>query len=132
MQGEENTEDASLQGLYFYTQDGTEPDSSKQSSQTQDPGQRAQGSVGQGKFRQGTVVQGLDLEALFGKVIRTVQPGGSFGELALLHKDALRTASVIAGPPEDAAMTQPHTVDLIRICKMDYDLTVSAIQLLFL
>ncbi len=37
-----------------------------------------------------------ELDAAFGPTLRTVAPGQSFGELALLHRDSRRTASVIA------------------------------------
>jgi len=87
--------------------------------------------TGQGGFRQGSLVQGQDLDACFGKVIRIVKAGDSFGELALLHKHARRTATVIAclphavdsGQPPDGQVTK--AVDLVRIGRQDYDLTVS-------
>ena len=87
-----------------------------------------EGPMPQGSPKQGNSMQeGLDLDAYFGKVIRTVKAGGSFGELALLHQNALRTASVIAGPPQAADLVQSHTqmgVHLIRIGKKDFDLVV--------
>ncbi|DBA77663.1 TPA: hypothetical protein ACH3X1_009459 [Trebouxia sp. C0004] len=90
--------------------------------------------TGQGGFRQGSLVQGQDLDACFGKVIRTVKAGDSFGELALLHKHARRTATVIAclphavdsGQPPDGQVTKG--VDLVRIGRQEYDLTVRALQ----
>lgn len=86
---------------------------------------------GQGRFRQGSLVQGQDLDACFGKVIRIVKAGDSFGELALLQTHARRTATVIAcvshaadsGQPPDGQITKG--VDLVRIGRQDYDLTVS-------
>lgn len=76
------------------------------------------------------MLPGLNLDAYFGKVIRTVKAGQSFGELALLHKQARRTATVIACAPESADSEQQgteftHGVELIRIARRDYDLTVS-------
>ncbi len=87
--------------------------------------------TGQGWVRQGSLVQGQDLDACFGKVIRLVKAGDSFGELALLHKHARRTATVIvclpyavdSGQPPDGQSTKG--VDLIRIGRQEYDLTVS-------
>ncbi|KAA6419574.1 MAG: hypothetical protein FRX49_10499 [Trebouxia sp. A1-2] len=89
---------------------------------------------GQGRFRQGSLVQGQDLDACFGKVIRIVKAGDSFGELALLQTHARRTATVIAcvshaadsGQPPDGQITKG--VDLVRIGRQDYDLTVRALQ----
>ena len=84
----------------------------------------------QGSLKQGALMQeGLDLDAYFGKVIRTVKAGGSFGELALLHHNALRTASVIAGHSLAADLVQSQDlpgVDVIRISKKDYDLVVGS------
>ena len=91
--------------------------------------------TGQGRFRQGSLVQGQDLDACFGKVIRIVTAGDSFGELALLHKHARRTATVIACPPHAVDSGQPPDrqvtdgVDLIRIGRQEYDLTVSLFSL---
>ena len=84
----------------------------------------------QARFQQGPLQQGLHLDACFGKVIRTVNPGDSFGELALLHKHARRTASVItcSSEPSGSAGAVSHdigAVSLIRISRKDYDLTVS-------
>ena len=87
--------------------------------------------TGQGGVRQGSLVQGQDLDACFSKVIRIVKAGDSFGELALLHKHACRTATVIACPPHAVDSGQPSDgqstkgVDLIRIGRQEYDLTVS-------
>ena len=91
--------------------------------------------TGQGGFRQGSLVQGQDLDACFGKVIRVVKAGDSFGELALLHKHARRTATVIACLPHAVGSGQPSDgqatkgVDLIRIGRQEYDLTVSVSSL---
>ena len=56
-----------------------------------------------------------------------------FGELALLHKHARRTATVLACPPELVDSEQAageaqsaRGVDLIRVARQDYDETVSA------
>ena len=84
----------------------------------------------QGKLQQGPLQRGLDLDACFGKVIRTVHAGHSFGELALLQKHACRTATVLTCAPDPHAShgAMPCAVggvDLIKVARNDYDLTVS-------
>ena len=84
----------------------------------------------QGKLQQGPLQQGLDLGACFGKVIRTVHAGDSFGELALLQKHARRTATVLTCAPDPHAShgalpCAAGGVDLIRVARNDFDLTVS-------
>lgn len=84
----------------------------------------------QGRFQQGPLPLGLNLDACFGRVIRTVRAGESFGELALLQKHARRTATVVScaldAPGCDQAMLcNAHGVDVIKIARKDYDLTVS-------
>ena len=91
--------------------------------------------AGQGGVTQGSLVPGQDLDACFGKVIRVVKAGDSFGELALLHKHARRTATVIPCPPHTVDSGQPSDrqvtkgVDLIRIGRQEYDFTVSLFSL---
>ena len=90
-----------------------------------------QAGPSQGKFQQGPLQQGLDVDACFGKVIRAVHAGDSFGELALLQKHARRTATVLACAPDPHASQEamPRAaggVDLIKIARNDYDLTVSS------
>ena len=89
--------------------------------------------AGHSRSHQGSLPQGLSLDACFGRVIRTVSTGESFGELALLHKHARRTATVLACPPvlvdseQPAGEAQPtRGVDLIRVARQDYDDIVSA------
>lgn len=90
-----------------------------------------QAGPSQGKFQQGPLQQGLDVDACFGKVIRAVHAGDSFGELALLQKHARRTATVLACAPDPHASREamPRAaggVDLIKVARNDYDLTVSS------
>ena len=90
-----------------------------------------QAGASQGKFQQGPLQQGLDVDACFGKVIRTAHAGDSFGELALLQKHARRTATVLtrALEPHASHEAMPRAaggVDLIKIAKNDYDLIVSS------
>lgn len=85
----------------------------------------------QGKFPQGLLQQGLDVDACFGKVIRTVHAGESFGELALLQQHARRTATVLTSAPDPHASHESMPpaaggVDLIKVARTDYDLTVSS------
>ena len=86
-----------------------------------------QANHSQGRFQQGPLPQGLNLRACFGKVIRTVHAGESFGELALLQKHARRTATVVSRAPNapGSGGASAHGVDLIKIARKDYDLTVS-------
>ena len=82
-----------------------------------------------GRFQQGPLQQGLDLDACFGKVIRRVRAGDSFGELALLQKHARRTATVLTCAPESHDPHESHAakgVDLIKVARNDYDLIVSS------
>lgn len=54
------------------------------------------------------------LEEAYGPVVRVLGPGESFGELALLSKNATRTATVMVGDPDScrsAAINAPGTVD---------------------
>ena len=88
----------------------------------------------QGRFQQGPLQQELSLDACFGKIIRRVAAGGSFGEMALLHKHARRTATVLSSACEapgsrESARPAAQGVDLIRICRKDYDLTVDHVML---
>eukprot|EP00951_Prasinocladus_malaysianus_P032286 scaffold313637_cov28-Prasinocladus_malaysianus.AAC.1 len=46
-----------------------------------------------------------DVEAYFGSTVRNLLPGTSFGELALLQKTAVRTASVLVPPHGEAKDT---------------------------
>ena len=98
--------------------------------QQQQQQQDATAATSQGSFQQGPLPEGLNLDACFGKVIRKMQAGESFGELALLHKGALRTATVVtcAQDAQDSAEagSSPHPgMGLIRISRQDYDRTVS-------
>ena len=69
-----------------------------------------------------------ELEAAFGKLIRTVTAGESFGELALLQQNARRTASILTSPAgAEAGDADRHgrgTVSLLRIARKDYDVAV--------
>lgn len=90
-----------------------------------------QAAASQGRFQQGPLQQGLNLDACFGKVIRTVHAGDSFGELALLQKHARRTATVLTCTPDpheshEVASHAVEGVDLIKVARNDYDLIVSS------
>jgi CRP-like cAMP-binding protein len=55
-------------------------------------------------------------EKEFGPVIREVLPGESFGELALLQHQNLRTATVLAaGQPSTRRTTSPLWLDQARV-----------------
>lgn len=90
----------------------------------------SQTAASQGRLQQGLLQQGLSLDASFGNVIRRVAAGSSFGELALLHKHARRTATVLTATVEaprsagESASPSAQGVDLIKISRKDYDLTV--------
>ncbi|GIL61974.1 hypothetical protein Vafri_16223 [Volvox africanus] len=74
-----------------------------------------------------------ELDSMYGTIIRTITPGQSFGELALLHRDSRRTASVITGapppsPPAPELSAHDQPVDLLCITRNTYNHTVRAAQ----
>ena len=65
-----------------------------------------------------------ELDAVFGKLIRTVTAGESFGELALLQQNAHRTASVLTSPIA-SGQRDSGAISLLSIARKDYDAAVS-------
>jgi CRP-like cAMP-binding protein len=65
----------------------------------------------------------------FGPLVRTLSPGSSFGELALLQRSAMRTASVLVPSREEVGeAAEFRGVELIRVTRECYDQTVNMLM----
>ena len=86
----------------------------------------AEQSAAQG--RSWSHAQDHELDAVFGKLIRTVTAGESFGELALLQQSARRTASVLTSSPA-SDQRDSRAISLLRVARTDHDAAVSPLVL---
>jgi hypothetical protein len=77
---------------------------------------------------EGRISDTLTADADFGSPIRCIWPGQSFGELALLHSNSMRTATVISGPSSSLASVPRDSWDTLglfsrRTTEQDYQLS---------